>query len=306
MTAGGVNDLSGNGRNGSPVDEDGGGIAMGFSGDVPALIGAGMSLDLTMSADFLRSDTPSYKGIAGGANRTIGLWIKTTGTTNQTMVEWGPNNEGERWTFRLNNSAGNGTVGGIRTEVQSTYVIGGNAVNDNNWHHVAVVFEVAGTPDKADINLYIDGVLETTTRTNTNNPTINTVLDPDVAVGGSNTFANRSVNGLMDDVAIWSRALSAGEVAALAGGAPIESPSAPGDFNGDGIVDRIDVVDIAVAYGSGVANLSVLAETQANFGNESAASPAALPEPSSIALLLIGLTGTTTRFRRRRRTTQAT
>lgn len=224
LTAGGINDLSGIGRNGSPVDEDGGGIVMGFSGDVPAQIGFGMSLDLTGTTDFLRSDTPSYTGIAGGVNRTIALWIKSNATTNQTMVEWGINNAGERWTFRLNNSASNGTVGGIRTEVQSTYVISDTAVNDNNWHHVAVVFDVAGTPDKADINLYIDGVLETTTTTNGSNPTINSVLNPEVGIGGSNTFANRSVEGLMDDVAIWSRALSANEIAALANGAPIVIP----------------------------------------------------------------------------------
>ena len=65
-------------------------------------------------------------------------------------------------------------------------------------------------------------------------------------------------------------------------------PWASGDFNRDG---RTNISDLALLQ----ANLGVTAS--------SAASQAAVPEPSGIVLLLIGLAGTTTRVRRRRRTT---
>ncbi|MCA9216047.1 MAG: LamG domain-containing protein [Planctomycetales bacterium] len=221
LASGGIADSSGNGRNGSPVDDDASGaIGLMFSSDVPAQLGSGNSLDLRGITDYLVAD--SYTGIAGGADRTIALWVKSASVANQHMVEWGTNDAGNRYTFRINNSEANGTLGGIRNEIQTTFVINDIPVSDGEWHHVAVAFDVNdGAPSKNDINLYVDGVLAGATTTNANDPVLDTIPLNPVAIGGTNVFTDRSVDGLMDDVAIWSRALEASEIASLASGAAI-------------------------------------------------------------------------------------
>ena len=225
LAAGGIVDSSGNNRSASPIDDDGNGeIGLSFSNDVPSQLGSGMSLDARGVTDFLVAD--EFTGIAGGANRTISAWIKSESVANQHMVEWGTNNPGERFTFRLNNSAGNGTLGGIRTEIQTTFVINDLLAADGEWHHVAVVYDVDDdTPSKDDINLYLDGVIAGSTTTNGNDPLLNTVLNNGVAIAGTNVFSNRSVDGFMDEVAIWSRALAPSEIASLAAGARVPEPS---------------------------------------------------------------------------------
>ena len=91
---------------------------------------------------------------------------------------------------------------------------------------MAVVFDVDDdTPSKDDINLYVDGALAGATTTNGNDPLLNTVLSNGVAIGGTNVFSNRSVDGYMDEVAIWSRALDASEIASLAAGAKVPEQS---------------------------------------------------------------------------------
>ena len=222
LSAGGILDRSGNGRNASPDDADPAGD-LGFSADVPAAIGAGKSLDASGVMDFLVAD--DYTGIAGSQDRTISGWVKSESVAIQHLVEWGTNNPGERFTFRINNNAGNGTLGGLRTEVQSTFVVNDVVIADGAWHHVAVVFEDDGTPNKDDISLYVDGAIAGLTTTNGNDPVINTVLNNGVAFAGSNVFADRGLDGLMDDVAIWSRALSADEIASVASGAQIPEPT---------------------------------------------------------------------------------
>ena len=41
------------------------------------------------------------------------------------------------------------------------YIYGGTVINDDQWHHVAVVLENDGTPDISEAKLYVDGNPET-------------------------------------------------------------------------------------------------------------------------------------------------
>ncbi|MEL1247141.1 LamG-like jellyroll fold domain-containing protein [Flavobacterium helocola] len=80
-------------------------------------------------------------------------------------------------------------------------------LDDNNWHHVAVTY------DGAFARIYIDGVLENSrgasgTITNTSHP---------VVIGAMHETgpAGRYLNGDIDEVRIWNKALSASDILAL-------------------------------------------------------------------------------------------
>jgi hypothetical protein len=78
-------------------------------------------------------------------------------------------------------------------------------VNDGQWHHAV------GTYDGSQICLYVDGKLDVSS---TASGTININSQP-VYIGVNSERPNRFWNGLIDDVRLYSYALTADEVAAL-------------------------------------------------------------------------------------------
>ncbi|MCH9022050.1 MAG: sulfatase-like hydrolase/transferase, partial [Planctomycetes bacterium] len=85
-------------------------------------------------------------------------------------------------------------------------------IADGQWHHVAAVFDNTLSQDVKDVKLYVDGQLDT----------ISSFLPRliDTAVGnkvkiGTFTGGSSFFNGLIDDVRIYDRALSANEVRVL-------------------------------------------------------------------------------------------
>jgi hypothetical protein len=116
------------------------------------------------------------------------------------------------------------------------------------WHHLA------GTYNGSQLKLYIDGELKDTTDYvgSIAIETANVNLGRSSESGGSPPFASRLYNGALDDVRIYSRALSQEQVAWLAGKRadfkqplePLLTPKNPGiNLYKDG---RIDLRDYAV------------------------------------------------------------
>ena len=148
-----------------------------------------------------------YNGITGNNPRTVTVWVKTTNTARQGITTWGNSGTFSRNTFVIN---GNGTV---RFEYQGGGQNSTLTVNDGTWHHVAYTY------DGIEVKVYVDGVLDFTrpeTRINTG-----VAGDRQITIGsegasdGSLTF--RPYSGAMDDLKIFNRALTAGEIAELAG-----------------------------------------------------------------------------------------
>jgi CSLREA domain-containing protein len=104
----------------------------------------------------------------------------------------------------------------------------GPPVSMNTWHHVAAVREV--TDSTRTLRLYFDGVLVATAEDPSTGPLALNV--PDLIgrrnwCGSTNTF-----NGLIDEVAIYHRALSASEIEAIFHGSakpgePVQDPGGP-------------------------------------------------------------------------------
>jgi len=136
----------------------------------------------------------NYTGVLGGNARTTMAWLKTS-DSKADVIQWGKSVTGERWYVRLVN-------GKIRLILQDSTVIGSTLLNDNEWHHIAVV-----APDDvvANVRIYVDGVLENVAVNNSASATFNTTSDSNVQIGGAYT-------GLIDKVVVYNRALVEKEI----------------------------------------------------------------------------------------------
>jgi hypothetical protein len=142
--------------------------------------------------------TIGYQGITGSASRTVELWVKTTSTT-KTLVSWGDTGNGERWDFNIDAS------GRLRVIVQGGNVIGTNAINDNEYHHIAVVLEDDGSTNINEAIFYVDGEIEPIS-SSASEP-VNSATTFDMHIG--NYFDPgfpRYINGNIDELRVWSTA----------------------------------------------------------------------------------------------------
>ncbi len=153
---------------------------------------------------------------------TVEAWVKTT-ATSLTGIQ-GYSGNGLVWS----------DVGGVTndwvlavlndrvaffTGNPDDTITGTTPINDGNYHHV-VATRVRG----GEKRLYVDGRLEAVG--STNNSPLN--ANPVVEVGG-NTLDGRYFNGTMDEVALYPRALTAGQVVAHFLAGRDRSPVATGD-----------------------------------------------------------------------------
>lgn len=146
--------------------------------------------------------------------KSISCWFKSASTTNfHTII-----NENDI------SSAKSGT--GIYTAITSgvmrfivTYASGGNFlvnltglvnVCDGNLHHIVCTWDGSTTANKAKI--YVDNTLDvqgTATNTESNTPSDNCMI------GRGSTTADYYLNGATDDLAVFSRELTAAEINTL-------------------------------------------------------------------------------------------
>jgi hypothetical protein len=173
----------------------------------------------TAALDFAGGDhiraANSYTGVTGTNPRTMTAWIRTSSNGNQDILSWGSNTTGRKWVFRVQ-TGGDGQNGALRVEVAGGYIIGHQPVGDGQWHHVAATWEDDGTPGVEDLQLYVDGVPQSTTGLNPE--PIDTASGADVRIASEPWNTGRPFNGAMDDVRIYDDALSAAEIRLLATG----------------------------------------------------------------------------------------
>ncbi len=144
--------------------------------------------------------TTNINGFPSGSNpRTLAAWIKTSASTQMTIVGYGNNTSSQMFNILTLSNTGKIIVsnwGGL-TALSDT------AINDGAWHFVAATY------DGTTVRIYIDGILEVTDSSLTFN-TINAFSKIGVRIDGTTEF----YNGIIDEVRIYNRALSADEVLA--------------------------------------------------------------------------------------------
>jgi len=135
---------------------------------------------------------------------TISLWLKTTQTGRADPVTRWPNSSPyPGYGLSISNGWGGCSTGQIGIwvgDITDRYLCSNTAVNDGNWHYIV------GTYDGTTAKMYIDGVLDNS-GARTNGLSSDTSLYFALHQDGSSRF-----DGLIDEVRIYNRALSAEEI----------------------------------------------------------------------------------------------
>ncbi len=190
-------DSSGNNRNGTIVDAT---WDMGKQGSALNFNGVSSYVNIN-----------GFKGInaidAVQQAFTISNWIKTTAGEGE-MVTWGTKAGGKKLTWRINENT-------LRTEHDAGNLRGNTPVNDDEWHHVALVVTEGANLRVPATQIYLDGQPDGTF--SGNDAPYELAPDLDVRIGMSGPEAGRFFMGLIDEVVLYDRALTDVELLWLAG-----------------------------------------------------------------------------------------
>jgi hypothetical protein len=148
---------------------------------------------------------------SGSSARTINLWVKTSQSsvgTYPTFFKYGTTSNGQFVHIGLcstsdSNCNGGGVSGRVIVSQYGNALGSTFSINDGKWHMLTAVFS-AGT-----WSLYVDGTFNTSKAMTTN-----TVASAG-NLGGTNISGLTSLSGNIDDVAMWSVALSSSEIQLL-------------------------------------------------------------------------------------------
>jgi hypothetical protein len=158
----------------------------------------GYALDFDGTNDYVNLGTKVDANYSAG-QITMSAWIKTAVTGKWILHDFvTPTFDIGIW---VESSGGNGKLAlAVSDQTRST---GTTRIDDNVFHHVAATF------DKITIRLYVDGRLDQTT--SFSNAGWLTSGDS-MGIGGPSSGGVGYFNGIIDDVRIYNRVLTPGEV----------------------------------------------------------------------------------------------
>jgi beta-fructofuranosidase len=173
---------------------------------------------------------------------TVSAWVKADASGNrfQYIVSKGTDS------WRLYRRSGTGLYFACTGLSGNNYILGSSDVlGDGQWHHIAGVYDSG----QEKLLLYVDGQLDNSVAASG----LISLNDTNVTIGSS--LSANFWTGQIDDVRVYSRALSASEVALIKSGANIPDPYCA---NLDG-VNGINAKDFAtLAENWGVSYLPIL------------------------------------------------
>lgn len=271
---------------GAAADDATRGEVLSFSGGTEERVDYG---------DILNPGTGSY---------TVSAWfnVVTSAGAAQGVAFKGNSSSGvEGWGIFIENGKiyvrGCYENGNTDTRIQT-----GIPVTGGEWHHVALVLDA----DAGTLTAYLDGLGSGAAGdsngwapgyTGVTFPVGVDFMTEDPLVIGNRPTLGAGLYGMMDDFAVWDRALSEQEILDIFNGADIldGGPGQAGDLNGDGFVNSADLDLVRGNWGSavqpgtngdansdGFVNSADLDVVRSNWG---AGAAAAVPEPSMVALL---------------------
>jgi hypothetical protein len=170
---------------------------------------------LNGKTEFIQTD---YNGILGSSNRTLAFWARLDLSNNyksaMAAVSWGPGTDGHRFDgyFNFDGIGPTSNIGGSAITYQTPFKI-----NDNSWHHYVYLIDT-DNPKVNNIKVYQDGII-LTNRIAEYDLTlkVNTKEGDPLKIGKCSAPNDPSFfKGAVDEIRIYSRALSASEIKYLA------------------------------------------------------------------------------------------
>jgi prepilin-type N-terminal cleavage/methylation domain-containing protein len=162
----------------------------------------------------------AYAGIPGSEPRTVSMWVKTDLRKTQCLMSWGrASKSGRRWEVSVRRQS---KAGKLMVNVGGGKLVGNADVADGKWHHVVAVLGENDPAQVADVHLYVDGQLDAAVGavapSKVDNRTVNTETSHRQSrpvTLGARTNGSARFTGWLGEVAIFKRALSDAEVAAM-------------------------------------------------------------------------------------------
>lgn len=100
----------------------------------------------------------------------------------------------------------------LRFFLNTNYGYKSSAITDTNWHHIAMVFNGAGSTDADKAKIYIDGSVQTLTFSGSMPATIGSITSSSFYLG---RFTTDYVDGNLDEFRIYDYNLSGADVTAI-------------------------------------------------------------------------------------------
>jgi hypothetical protein len=153
-------------------------------------------------------------GFLGQHARTFSFWINTSSASHQAPIDF-YGGSGGAFSIVMNNPCP-----GIGVDCASGVVMKGDQILLNgNWHHCVLVYDSTLVNTISDLIVYVDGQIQSQVTCSALDPncTINNTNSTDI-VFGKTVSDVRYVDGKLDDIAIWNRALTQQEITELYNG----------------------------------------------------------------------------------------
>ncbi|MEY2487236.1 MAG: hypothetical protein QOH39_2884 [Verrucomicrobiota bacterium] len=186
--------------NGNPADLIGGNGGVLKNGATFATGEVRKAFSLDGANDFVQVAAPSGLPV-GNSARTIDFWFQTpvdlTTSTESSLVQYGTAVSGEMFgLITSQNARGKLYFFGYAADLAGT-----TTIQPNTWYHAAVTY------DGTRVTLYLNGQIEASAPL-----ALNTIIDGNGLTFGLRPDTNAHWTGLIDEVEIFRRALSASEI----------------------------------------------------------------------------------------------
>ena len=248
----------------------------------------------------------------GTGSYTVSLWYNVSSDAeNNVQILAHKGNQGSSnsgWNLHLIGD----TLNVRATANDGNIYVASTPTTADEWHHVAMVIDnengllkayLDGQSSEATESIWTPGVvgMSFVAGAGTEFTTADSI---EVGARVSGTYSDYGFDGMLDDFAVWNRALSEAEILAFYGGASIIPYNVAGDANGDGKVDGSDVTILAGNWQKGVNDGLVASWEEGDFNGDGKvdgsdvtilagnwqygveAATASVPEPSIVLLLL--------------------
>ncbi|KAH8056228.1 hypothetical protein JL722_7530 [Aureococcus anophagefferens] len=182
---------NGHARNLGPTESRDGGDALGFDGEVYAVL----------------PDALTYEALTGDEERTICLWARIDDWDGGFLFEYGSDSaDGASFGLAVGDAESNVTLA-LSGSYQTVVTIYGNTsyIDWDDWHHYCLTY------DGTDIVLYFDGLAEATAPAS---------LDTETMYGlrvGADMYESNKLTGAIDELYVYTSALDREAISVLYG-----------------------------------------------------------------------------------------